>query len=142
MDSRIEEIMKANDCSEANALQIYSDGLARNRTFVGSHFQTSPPQKKQNQSLDNPSFLQSMYKNIVDKISPNRDLSNNSQVDLPPWRHNLNNNSDGNSGGDLNIREEENNIGVKKFVTDDADLDLEGLDDDNHLFKLAAAMSS
>jgi hypothetical protein len=47
-----------------------------------------------------------MYKNIVDKISPNRDLSNNSQVDLPPWRHNLNNNSDGNSGGDLNIREE------------------------------------
>jgi len=83
-----------------------------------------------------------MYKNIVDKISPNRDLSNNSQVDLPPWRHNLNNNSDGNSGGDLNIKEEENNIGVKKFVSDDADLDLEGLDDDNHLFKLAAAMSS
>ena len=75
-----------------------------------------------------------MYKNIVEKITPDK-VS-------PPWERNLNNMSGGNSEQDLNIRDKEDNFGIRN--ADDTDLDLEGLDDDddNQVSKRYAAVIS
>lgn len=75
-----------------------------------------------------------MYKNIVEKISPDK-VS-------PPWGRNLANISGDNSGRDLNIRDEDNNFGARNI--DDTDLDLEGLDDDDNQVskRYAATISS
>ena len=82
MDHRIEELMKENDCSQSEAFKLYLDELEKNRIPMDGNTvdsQTSPLKRtiaggRVNISDDSerPSILQSLYKNLVEKISPSR----------------------------------------------------------------------
>jgi hypothetical protein len=77
VDKKVEEIMRANDCSLTDAQKIYQEEFGRTSLLQVNAFATgsSPVRKREvlgDITENGNRLLQSVYKTILEKISPSR----------------------------------------------------------------------